>query len=321
MKKETDIQILRNSMLLNLVKHCWTNRAKASNDKINTEETDDAGVVTNRKATRRVSATKQLIICEEYDAIVNHLTGVYGWVLNRSMLATGIGRGTNLVRRDMLEPITAYIENGRKVLREELVPALLAVYPQAKADAKRPVNDQQPESGGLGSLYCEGDYPTPEALADCFDIEYRIFALSVPDDTPDEIRERENKKLRKVFEEAQQECLYALRGGFASIVEHAIERLKVNAGERPKIFVADSMVGAFMDFFDTFRAKNLMDDEQLESVVDQAKEIVAQFAPNIQRVKNNTAERNHVADKLAVVKTTLDGLLKDRPSRRFQFDT
>ena len=103
------------------------------------------------------------------------------------------------------------------------------------------------------------------------------------------------------------------------MVEHAIDRLHVKAGEKPKVFVADSMVEGFMDFFSTFRAKNLLDDAELEEVVGKAQEIVSQFAPNISNIKSSVHLRNAVAAKLGEVKTTLDSLLKDRPVRRFDF--
>ena len=111
-----------------------------------------------------------------------------------------------------------------------------------------------------------------------------------------------------------------MREGFTGLVSHAIDRLKVPAGSQPKIFQSDALVENFVAFFDTFRAKNLMDDEALENVVGEAQAIVLQFAPFAKRSKTDISLRNEVAAKLESVKGTLDGLLKDRPIRKFGFE-
>lgn len=318
-QQTTDVQILRSAMLFGLTRRMWSNRRMADRSKVKTTERDENGNEHDETVGDNLNVTKRLIRCEEYDAIVSHLTATYNWVQSRSMLACGVGKGVNFVRRDSVDEIIAKIEADREVLVNELVPAFIAAYPKAKENAKRPVNRRKPEDGGLGSLYDENDYPTPERLAASFEIEYRVFALSVPDELPEEIRQRENTKLKESFERAQQEVLFALREGFTGLIEHAIERLKVKPGEKPKVFVADAMIDRFMEFFNTFRHKNLMDDQALEDVVGRAQEIVEQFAPNLQNIKSNANMRNHVAGKLEEVKATMDGLLKDRPARRFDF--
>ena len=318
--KDAGVQILRSAVLFNLTRRAWSNRCKVGNGKLKTDETAENGLIVPTNVTKRVNATKRLIQCDEYDAIITHLNETYSWCLARSMMATGVSRGVYFVRRDMVETFENYLAEAQRMLMQELLPLFIAKYPEAKQNSKRPVNDLDSENGGLGSLYNEGDYPTEASLLESFGIEHSWFALSVPDELPEEIRVKENAKLRASFETAQQECLYALREGFNGLVSHAIDRLKVGPGEKPKIFVADSMVDGFMGFFDTFRAKNLMDDAALEEVVGKAQEIVMQFAPNVQHVKGSVGLRNQIAGKLAEVKTTLDGLLKDRPCRRMVFD-
>ena len=311
---------MRAATLFNLTRRAWSNRCKVGNDKLKTDETAENGIIVPTKVTKQVNATKRLIQCQAYDNIITHMNVTYAWCLARSMMATGVSRGVYFVRRDMVESFETYLAEAQRVLSEDLLPLFLAAYPEAKVNAKRPVNDLDPAKSGLGSLYNEGDYPTAAALLESFGIEHSWFALSVPDELPEEVRVKENAKLRASFETAQQECLYALREGFNGLVSHAIGRLKVGPGEKPKIFVADSMVDGFMNFFDTFRARNLMDDAALEEVVGKAQEIVMQFAPNVQHVKGSVGLRNQIAGKLAEVKTTLDGLLKDRPVRRMVFE-
>jgi hypothetical protein len=313
-------QILRASMLFSLTRRAWSNRCKVGNDKLKTDETAENGIIVPTKVTKRVNATKRLIQCQAYDNIITHLNETYTWCLARSMMATGVSRGVYFVRRDMVESFEVYLDEARRKLMEELLPIFIGMYPAAKLMAKRPMDDAHPEYSGLGSLYNEADYPTDASLLESFGIEHSWFALSVPDELPEEVRVKENAKLRASFETAQQECLFALREGFNGLVSHAIDRLKVAPGEKPKVFVADSMVDGFMGFFDCFRARNLMDDAALEEVVGKAQEVVMGFAPNIKNLKESVGLRNQVAGKFEEIKTVMDGLLKNRPVRRMVFE-
>ncbi|MCU0785365.1 MAG: hypothetical protein MUF81_15195 [Verrucomicrobia bacterium] len=55
-----------------------------------------------------------------------------------------------------------------------------------------------------------------------FGLEHLWFALSVPDELSEEIRVRENQKLRDSYAKAQEEITFTLRAGLASLVTHAI---------------------------------------------------------------------------------------------------
>ena len=319
MNTTNEIQILRNAMLFGLSRHAWGNRCQANRSKLQTEETDAVtGETKAKKISKRVNATKQLIVCDEYNACIAALNDTYTWVLKRSMLATGIGRGVNLVKRSMVSEIVAKVEADRKALREQLVPALVAAYPAAKEAAKRPVNEAEPEKGGLGSLYDESDYPTPEKLAASFDIEYRLFALSVPDELPEEIRAAENAKLKEMYAEVQTEAKFALREAFARMVNHATDKLTVKPGEKEKGFRQNSFVENWQEFFETFEARNLMEDSDLARLVSQAKGILSGVKPD--DLKRNQELRELVATRFAEVEKVMDTLVAERPSRKFSLE-
>ena len=58
---------------------------------------------------------------------------------------------------------------------------------------------------------------------------------------------------------------------------------------------------------------NVRSDADLDHLVEQAQQIVAGIGP--QSLRENHVLRQSVADELAQVQTTLDGMLVDRPRR------
>ena len=320
--EKPQVEILRRAMLFSLTRHAWGNRRQADKTKFT--------VNANKNS---VTFTKKLLPeCPELDAIVTEQNRLYNWCLSRSMMANGVsGCGVYFVARevtiggkkvDHIEMFEAEIARSRSQIKDVLVPKLIKAYPERKRLAQQPptTTNDKIVGGGLGDLYDERDYPSPEDLDASFDIEHTWFALSVPDELPADVRKRENAKLQAKLEATQSEMVFMLREMMLKLVAHAVERLEVKAGEKPKVFFADSMVANFKEFFDTFSAKNIMADTEIEALVEKAKSIVDGFSDNPTRLRDNTSLRNQVAAKFTEVKSTLDGLLKNRPTRRIEFE-
>lgn len=300
------LEILRNAMLLSFTQHAWRNRAKDSTNNIEVEA---------NKAELRL--TKRLVVCAQYEAIRTYMAGIYTWCISRSMLSS-VRRGVYFVRRDMVEEFEAKFAEANEHLAKVLVPAFLAPegYAAAKERAKLPRKEDG--SGGLGTLYNEDDYPEADELRKAFYIDHSWLALSVPDELPEEIRERENDKLRKSFADAQEEIQFALREGMKSLIDRAVAILEPKPGEKEKTFKSNSL-DKLNEFFETFRARNMMNDAQLEELVKRAKAIVNDM-PNEKRIRNNSNIRAQVAQQFKTVAANLDRLVSERPSRKFSLD-
>ncbi len=176
---------------------------------------------------------------------------------------------------------------------------------------------------GLGDLYNEKDYPTVEQLRSAFSFDHSWLALSVPDDLPEEVREREVKKLRESFEMAQEEIKYALRAGFKEMIDHCVDRLTPGANGKPKVF-QQSLVTNFRAFFDTYNAKNLMEDSELESLVNQAKAVVNGLPRDASEaadaLRSSPDIRATTAQSFADLNAKLGELVIEKPVRKFDFD-
>ncbi len=295
--KTQDVTVLRNAMLFSLTRHAWSNHRKADKSKF----TADAN-----KA--KLNMTKRLIESAELDAITDHLNEVYNWCLARAMPSTSMRRGVYFVKKSMIPEFEAKLAEFREELRTKYVPAFMRTYADAKAKAALPA-----DKGGLGALFNAGDYPAdPGSL---FGLEWSWLALGVPDDLPDEIRARESAKLRESFLEAQEEIKFALREGFKTLIDHAVERLTPAADGTVKVF-RDSLLTNFKDFFETFNARNLMDDAELARVVAEARAIVTGI-PDADRLRTSADTRVAAMDKFAQVRSVIDGLVAEKPKRKF----
>lgn len=291
---QPEIEILRRAMLFRLTRHAWQNRAKADNKDIEADAEKS-----------ELNVTKRLVQCKELQDIYQFQNEVYNWCLARSMM-NSVARGTYFVKRDMVGQFEIYLAAANETLADELVPKLVAAFPEAKEKAKVALN----------GLFRESDYPEPEELRGAFSFEHSWLALSVPDELPEEVRRRECDKLRESFADAQEEVKFALREGFKGIVDNAA-RLLTEKGEsgRQRIFGAKT-VESFDKFFDTFHARNLMDDAELAALVEMARGTVAGL--DLKKVKNNPTMRSVVADQFQKINEDMEKLVAERPSRRFK---
>ena len=212
--------------------------------------------------------------------------------------------GTRLIPQRRVEDFAATM-TGYQADLSEAVMALQAALPELKAAAR----------ARLGDLYNESDYPT--RLEGLFAVDYDFPAVEPPaylQDLAPEVYEAERRRVRQRFEEAVALAEEGFIAEFGRLVSHLVERLSLPApGEPPRVF-RDSAVGNLADFFDRFKELSVRNNEQLDRLVERAKEVVRGVGP--QDLRESGALRQRVADQLAIVQRSLDGLMVDRPKRR-----
>lgn len=324
-----DLEALKNTQLLTIRIKGWGNRAKCADPvaleaylsllngkaapsvvKIDADPEDKGK---GKKKVKRVSASKQLVVSEPLDSMKEHMTKVKQCAL-RFAMPSFIRPGSFVVQRSNVESVDALLEKGMKELQEGYFPDFILDYPDAKNRAKNtPV-----ESGGLGPLYLEKDYPAPEQLADRFKITWDWFAFAVPEGLPPEIRAKEEAKLKATYEQAAYEIRDALRVMFSKLIERAVDRLAPSEpGEKPKVF-RDSLIGNLEQFFADFEARNIMKDQELAGLVERCKEIMTGVDPA--RLREDGAFREETQTKLEQIAKAIEPMIEDAKSRAFDFD-
>lgn len=171
--------------------------------------------------------------------------------------------------------------------------------------------------GGLGPLFAWRDYPTPERMRDLWGVGWEWFALIVPEGLPREIREAEVAKYRQKLQDSAAEITNALRVMFAELIAHAVERLTVAPGEKPKIF-RDSCITNIQEFLQTFDNRAILRDAELEDLVGRAREVLTGATPELLRSSASVRESTQAA--LSEIKTALDGMIETQPERPLTFE-
>jgi hypothetical protein len=210
--------------------------------------------------------------------------------------------GVRLIQQAKLREFAEHLT----ALRHELHDAVYRLdshYSELKAAARQ----------RLGRLYNPDDYPP--SLQGLFDVEWDFPSVEPPDYllqlSPD-LYEQERARVAARFEEAVRLAEQAFVAEFAKLVSHLTERLSGPEGER-KVF-RDSAVTNLGEFFQRFRELSVGSNEQLDTLVEQARRVVRGVEP--QALRDNQDLRQHVATELSRVQSVLDGLLVDQPRRR-----
>ena len=127
-----------------------------------------------------------------------------------------------------------------------------------------------------------------------------------------ELYEQECQRVAARFDDAVQLAEQAFMDELSKLVSHLTERLTGQDDGKPKVF-RDSAIDNLTAFFERFRQLNVRSNDQLDELVDQAKQVVQGVAP--QQLRDNDALRHTVAAELSEMQSVLDDLLVDRPRR------
>ena len=289
------VDLLNRASLFALNMKSWGGAAKADLSKIDTNADKEW-----------LRMRKTLLESEEFHRIKQHQAMTRQWCVNRSM-PSFLRVGIYFVALTEVERYEQYLAAAVRELRTDLVPRFIEVYPGQREAAK----------ASLKKLFNIDDYPTTEDMGTRFDIEWNWIYFGLPDNLPSIVREREAEKLKKAYADAQVQIVAALRTGFAELVSHAVEKLKVEPGKKPPVF-KETLVTNIAEFCETFSARNIMQDEELSALVTRARDIVRDVKADDLRQYEN--EREKIAAAFADIKGTMDTMVVTPKGRKFHFD-
>ncbi|MEK6236961.1 MAG: hypothetical protein N2C14_19815 [Planctomycetales bacterium] len=214
-----------------------------------------------------------------------------------------------------------YPEPGLRLIKQAAIESFherMLDYQRDLADAVETLDSQFDElkEGArhrLGTLYDPRDYP--ESLAGLFQMEWSFPTVEPPSYLQrlhPEIYQRQCSRVAAQFDEAVRLAEEAFTTEFENLLSHLVERLSGEQDGKPKVF-RDTAVGNLRDFFKRFRSLNVRSNDQLDELIEQAQHAVTGMKP--QDLRTDLSLREHVADQLQSVKSSLDEMLTDRPRR------
>lgn len=296
-----DIALFQNSVAFSLTVKRWGNRRRARIDDV--VISSKGGGQAPDKTLLKLS--KVLIEADEYDAIVSH-QGETRKRIDCLSVPSFFKRGIVLIGTSAIEQVEGYLRQ-RKQQQDELVMRLAEVYPQKIVEAEQRLGP---------TLFSHSEYPMVTELVQLFDIKWNWIEFGVPDSLPQELFEAEKAKAEAVWKDATDQITLCLRVGFKEIVDHMVERLTVNPGEEKKIF-KNTLVGNMIDFLDTFKSRNIVNDQQLSDLVEQARSIMSGVTPD--SLRKDDELRTVFAERFSQMKLSIDQMIEEMPTRSFDF--
>jgi hypothetical protein len=103
----------------------------------------------------------------------------------------------------------------------------------------------------------------------------------------------------------------------AQFVNWMVDRMSGADDGKPKVFKAPALE-KYQDFLKTFESLNLTDDQELSSLVAQARSLCNGI--NADQIRSSDRLRAQMREGFEEIKTNLDTLLENKPSRGISFD-
>jgi methionine synthase II (cobalamin-independent) len=208
----------------------------------------------------------------------------------------------------LIERIDGEVE-AYKADRETLIYNFLQQYETAKSEARERLKD----------IYRDTDYPNAEEVKESFYVRSTYLELGVPGQLSKfnpALYQREQEAFKNKLENAATEIQDALRESFRDLVAHMTERLSPSADGKAKIF-KDTLVLNLREFMESFTSRNIADDSELQSIVDQARKCLNGTTPEM--LRNGPAFRQGIAQSMNEIKGKLDTMIQTK-GRKFDFD-
>jgi len=168
----------------------------------------------------------------------------------------------------------------------------------------------------LGPLWDAADYPVD--IKHTCRMGWQLYAIQGPDKAlaavaPD-LYAQQVKGMKTLFAEAREMGIAAVREELLKVVQHAVERL---SGVEKKTFHS-STISKFTDFFNKFADRNIWGDQELEEIVNQAKQVLQGITPA--GLRDAAGLRQNVAAELAKAEVALVAAMAPAKRRIIQDD-
>jgi len=194
--------------------------------------------------------------------------------------------------------------------RRQLVHEFISAYPSLCLDA----------ATRLRGLYNPTDYPEVDEAAREFGFSWQYVSFGVPEQLKGisrEVWEQEREKAAVRMAEASTEIQVVLRETMAKLVQHMADRLKTGPDGKPLRF-KETTVENLVEFLMNFEFRNVTDDNELQSLVSQARDLMQGVTADDLRTTGDL--RSRLQQGMTGIAGQLDALLMRTGGRKFRFD-
>lgn len=268
----------------------------------------DLTKVTTDADPEMLGLSKRLFDSDEFQRIgrIDSETRRY---LKKRCLPSPLRAGIYLVPIPLVEQVDARLRHYF-ALRAEAIEGFLLTYPQSIDEARDRLNSQ----------FDQSDYPDIEQLRAAFSAHSQYLTFGVPEQLASlnsDLFDRAKEEAAARWTEAADQIQLALRQAMQELVAHMVDRLTPGEDGKKKLFMSSTLENV-TDFLETFKARNITDDHELESLVTQAQAVLA--GADVDAIRKNENFRAELREQFAQVQESLDRMVTVAPSRKFYFD-
>lgn len=224
--------------------------------------------------------------------------------------------GVMILPRDLLETV-----NDRLVAfqdeRNDLVNKFIEAYPVRVEEAKVKAQTFATERNiPLERIWRESDYKSQEHVRSEFVFDWRLMDFAVPKELPDALKEQEQAKAVAQIEKAAEEITLLMRQSLLDLVEHLKVALEpAEDGKQKRLF--SSTVTNIQDFVQTFKARNITNDVELESLVGEVSKLLHPGV-NTDMIKKDETFKASIYSSMTDLTSKLADLTEVVPGRKFR---
>jgi len=227
-------------------------------------------------------------------------------LIRKFALKSPFRAGTFLLPIPALDTIYPALEDAQ-VEYKKYRDAFVDEWDEIVEDARRRLRDQ----------FVPEDYPSANVMRRKFGMSWQCLTFKTPDKEVlgEVLYEQERDKARATWKNAEAEVVGALRESMNELIGHLIEKLKPQAdGKRSTL--RNSAITNVQEFLDNFSKRNVLNDEELNTLVAQASRVLN--GKSVESLKSEDA-RVVVSRGLKKVSKELEGLVT-KSSRKMNFD-
>lgn len=247
---------------------------------------------------------KELLDSPELDAIIKADGRIRAFLKDYCL---PYDTGFLMLPNELIDIVAPELQTYAEVTRPALVEAFMTAYPQLCVDASK----------NLGSLHNPGDYAGINEVKSKFYFDYQYLSFSVPDVAKYKgLAAKAEEQFQAKLEEASQAVTVLMRQTLLELVDHLKVALEPRGDGKPKRLFA-STVDNIQEFMNTFKARNITNDKDLEKVVDDLQSLIHPgFSVDV--LKEDAQFKTDFHGKIAAITSELNGLVEVVPGRKFK---
>ena len=263
-------------------------------------------------AARLIKIHKQLLDSSELDAITKADGRMRQTLYNLSL---PYDLGVMLLPRQLVDKAYDLMEAFKEERQGELLDSFINAYPSLIEAARAKCTALATELNvPFEYLWNSSDYPPADVVRGKFSFDWDFLSLAVPEELAE--KSAATKALQVKIALVADEITTIMRQSLLDLVAHLKDALEPNSDGKPKRLFATAVTN-IQDFLDTFKARNITDDTELESI---ASELGKLIHPNMNTdmLKKDESYKGSIHDGMAEIADKLSKMVEVIPGRKFR---